>query len=199
MPRPMLYGSRLRGYTPYAHGLRSGPAEWIILQMTHNWKFTNRLSYLEHWINFYIIYYPLYMLIMQVYHDFSRMCDFGHMPDSGHPSRLLSTSQLRTHLLTLFTHHDSSQWARRLSYRLSGKRLHMVGLDDCNIFQPGHLVRNRLGGMHDLINVQNLRSHNFACGSSQAMCRTTKEHLACRSLRQTRVSGWTRYPKTLED
>jgi hypothetical protein len=28
---PMLYGSHLRGYTRYAHGLRSDPAEWIIL------------------------------------------------------------------------------------------------------------------------------------------------------------------------
>jgi hypothetical protein len=61
------------------------------------------------------------------------------------------------------------------------------------------LSRNRLGGMHDLINVWNLRSHSFACGSSQAMYRMTKEHLACHGLRQTRVSEGTRYPKTLED
>jgi hypothetical protein len=75
----------------------------------------------------------------------------------------------------------------------------MAGLDDYNILQPGHLVRNRLGGMHDLISVQNLRSHSFTCGSSLAMCRVTKEHLACLSLRQTHVSGRTRYPTTLED
>jgi hypothetical protein len=31
---------------------------------------------------FHVLYYPLYMLIMQVYHDSSRMCDFGRMPDS---------------------------------------------------------------------------------------------------------------------
>jgi hypothetical protein len=31
------------------------------------------------------------------------------------------------------------------------------------------------------------------------MCRMTKEHLACRGLRQTQVSGGTRYPKTMED
>jgi hypothetical protein len=31
------------------------------------------------------------------------------------------------------------------------------------------------------------------------MSRTMKKHLAWRDLRQTRVSGGTRYPKTLED
>jgi hypothetical protein len=38
MPHPMLYGSRLCDYTPYARGLRSGPAEWITLRMTHKGK-----------------------------------------------------------------------------------------------------------------------------------------------------------------
>jgi hypothetical protein len=37
--------------------------------------------------------------------------------------------------------------------------------------------------MHDLINVQNLISHGFACTSSQAMSHATKEHLALRDLR----------------
>jgi hypothetical protein len=77
---------------------------------------------------------------------------------------------------------------------LSCERLCMDGLDDCSILQPGHLVRNRLGGMHDSINVQNLRSHFFACMSSQAMSRMTKGHLAWRDLRDTRVFGGTRYP-----
>jgi hypothetical protein len=31
----------------------------------------------------HIVYYPLYMLIMQVDHDFSRMHDYDRMPDSG--------------------------------------------------------------------------------------------------------------------
>jgi hypothetical protein len=75
----------------------------------------------------------------------------------------------------------------------------MARLDDYNILQPRHWVRNKLGGTHDLISVQNLRSHSFACGSSQAIDRTTKEHLAWHNLRQTRVSGGTRYPATLED
>jgi hypothetical protein len=49
---------------------------------------------------------------------------------------------------------------------LNCESLHMVELDDCSILQPGHLVGNRLGGTHDLISVQNLISHSFACGSS---------------------------------
>jgi hypothetical protein len=76
---------------------------------------------------------------------------------------------------------------------LSCERLHMAGLDDCNILQPGHLVESRLGGTHDSISVQNLSSHDFACSSNQAMSHVTKEHLARRDLRQTRVSRGTRY------
>jgi hypothetical protein len=68
---------------------------------------------------------------------------------------------------------------------LSYERLHMVGLDDCSILQPRHLVRSRLGGTHDSISVQNLRSHGFECMSSQAMSRATKERLAYYDLRQT--------------
>jgi hypothetical protein len=41
MPRPMLYGSRLHGYTPYAQGLWSVLAEWIILRMAHKGKLAN--------------------------------------------------------------------------------------------------------------------------------------------------------------
>jgi hypothetical protein len=59
----------------------------------------------------------------------------------------------------------------------------MAGLDDCNILQLRHLVKSRLGGMHDLISVQTLRSHSFACTSSQAMSPVTKEHLAWHDLR----------------
>jgi hypothetical protein len=77
---------------------------------------------------------------------------------------------------------------------LSCERLCMVGLDDCSILQPRHLVENKLGGMHYSISVQNLRSHGFTCTSSQAMSRATKEHLAWRDLRETRVSGGTWYP-----
>jgi hypothetical protein len=80
MPRSMLYGPCLSGYALYARGLRSGLAEWIILWMACKRKLSNCLSYLERWINFHIIYYLLYMLIMQVYHDSGRMRDFDRMP-----------------------------------------------------------------------------------------------------------------------
>jgi hypothetical protein len=83
MPHPMLYGSHLCSYAPYARGLRSGPVEWIIIRMACKRKLANHLSYSEHWIIFHIIYYPLYMLILQVYRDSGRMRDFGRMPDSG--------------------------------------------------------------------------------------------------------------------
>jgi hypothetical protein len=120
-------------------------------------------------------------------------------PDSGHTSWLRSTSQLWMSLLTPIVHHDSDQWACRLSYHLSCERLRMAGLDDCNILQAIHLVKNRLGGTHDSISVQNIRSHNFTCKNSHVVCYTTKEHLACRNLRKIRVSGGTRYPTTLKD
>jgi hypothetical protein len=68
---------------------------------------------------------------------------------------------------------------------LSCERLYMARLDDCSILQPGHLVKNRLGGTHDSISVQNLRSHGFACTSSQAMSHATKEHLAWCDMRET--------------
>jgi hypothetical protein len=71
---------------------------------------------------------------------------------------------------------------------LSCERLCMVGLDDYNILQPEHLVENRLGGTHDSISVQNLRSHGFACTSSQVMSHMTKEHFAWHDLREPRVS-----------
>jgi hypothetical protein len=70
---------------------------------------------------------------------------------------------------------------------------------DCSISLPGHLVGNKLGWMHDLSSVQNLRSKSFTCESSQVMSHTTKWHFAWRDLRQLRLSRVTRYPTTLED
>jgi hypothetical protein len=35
MPRPMLYGSHLHAYAPYAHELWCDPTEWIIWWITH--------------------------------------------------------------------------------------------------------------------------------------------------------------------
>jgi hypothetical protein len=79
----MLYESRLRGYAPYTHRLRSDLVEWIILRMARKRKVANCLSYSEYLKKFHIIYYSLYMLIMQVYHDSSRIRGFGHMPYFG--------------------------------------------------------------------------------------------------------------------
>jgi hypothetical protein len=73
------------------------------------------------------------------------------------------------------------------------ERLRMAGLDDCSILQPGHLFESNLGGTHDLISIQNLSSHGFACLSNWATSHATKEHLARHDLRQTRVSGGTWY------
>jgi hypothetical protein len=109
------------------------------------------------------------------------------------------TSQLWMYLLTPVKYHDSDQWACRMPYHLSFERHRMAGLDDCIILQPKHLVRSRLVGMHDSINVQNLRSHSFACRSSQTMSRATKEHLAWHDLRQTWVTRGTQYPTTMVD
>jgi hypothetical protein len=151
------------------------------------------------------------MLIRQVHHDSDHIHDFSCMSDSGRKIRL------RLYILTLVVLPDFSYTTRfwsmsRLWLHImaptnecaaclttSDVRLHMAGLDDCNILQPRHLVQSRLGGTHDSISIQNLRSHSFTCRSSQAMSRATKENLVWRDLRQTRVSGGTWYPTTLED
>jgi hypothetical protein len=54
--------------------------------MNENWLGV----YLIQNIGYIFIYYPLYMLIMQVYHDSGRRRDFGRMSDSGHISQLWS-------------------------------------------------------------------------------------------------------------
>jgi hypothetical protein len=72
-----------------------------------------------------------------------------------------------------------------MSYHLSCERIHMAGLDNGSILQPGHLVGSRLGGMHDSFNIQNLSFswlHMFKC---QTMCCMTDRHLARLDLRET--------------
>jgi hypothetical protein len=73
------------------------------------------------------MYYPLYMIIMQVYHNSGRMRDFGRIPDfgrkmrlrsedmtpivyldSGDTSRLRLTSRLRSYLMNSVAHHGSN-------------------------------------------------------------------------------------------
>jgi hypothetical protein len=205
MPHLMLYGSCLRGYASYAHGLWSGPTEWIIWQITRKRKSANCFIYYEQWMNFCIIYCPLYMRIMQVYHDSDRLHDFGHMPNSGRkewlwsyvptPVVLLDSDQHHdSGCISWLTHHGFGQWVCRMSYHPSCERLCMAGLHDYNILQPRHLVRSRLGVMHDLFSVQNLSISRLCMFKSKAMCCTMNDHLAPLDLRESRVSRLTQYP-----
>jgi hypothetical protein len=151
------------------------------------------------------------MLIIQVYHDSGCMHDFCRMPNSGqkmwlqsedmtsfiysdsdHTSRLWLMSRLRSFLLTLVVHHGSIRWAGRMCSHLSYERLHMVELDDCNILQPGHLVRSRLGGVHDSFSVQNLIISRLRMFKCQVMCHATGRHLAQLDLIETSISRRTR-------
>jgi hypothetical protein len=189
----MLYGSRLRGYTSYTHELQSGPTKRIILWMTHKRKLANSF------------------ILFRTLDKFSyRILPIIHAYNAG-ISRLRlyvwlwSYAWLRSHVqtpvdvMTLTAHHGSDRWACHMYYHLSYEKLRMAGLDDCSILHPKHLVRSRLGGTHDSISVQNLISHNFTCGSNQAMSHVTKEHLAWHDLRKIWVSGGIRYPATLKD
>jgi hypothetical protein len=145
MPRPMLYGSRISNDASYACGLWSNPAEWIILWMDRKSKLANNLSiHSNNVFSFHILpiihAYNIGISWLRSYTRFElharlRLEDMTSViyPDSGRPSRLRSTSQLRTYLLTPVAHHSFSQWARRLSYHLSCEKLHMAGLDDCSI------------------------------------------------------------------
>jgi uncharacterized protein (DUF2062 family) len=68
-------------------------------------------------MNFHVIYYPLYMLIMQVDHDSGRMHDFGHMLDSGHISRLWSPFLTLVDVTTSDVSLDSGRASRLRSMR----------------------------------------------------------------------------------
>jgi hypothetical protein len=128
-------------------------------------------TYLGQLINFHVLYYPLYMLIMQVYHNYGCMRDFDRMPDSDRISWLWSHFQIPVDVMTPIVSPDSGRASRlwlmsvpcRMPYHLSRERIRMARLEYCNILQPEYLVRSRLGGTHDLFSVQNLSS--FACSS----------------------------------
>jgi hypothetical protein len=98
--------SCLHGCEPYAQGLRSSPTEWIIQRIADKGKLASPFILFKTMNKFFhIIYYPLYMLIMQVYPDFGRMVtpvkcptpigrhDSGRMPDSDRKTRLRSYPQ----------------------------------------------------------------------------------------------------------
>jgi hypothetical protein len=136
MPCPMLYGSRLRGYVPYARGLRSGLTEWIILRMAHKRKLANSFILFGAMNKFSCFILP----IIHAYnasisrlrsedttpvacptsvgtHDSDRMPDSSRMPNSGRKT------WLRLYILTPDTlpdsgrRHDSSRtsWLRSMS------------------------------------------------------------------------------------
>jgi hypothetical protein len=160
-----LYGLRLHGYAPYARGLRSGPTEWIIRQIAHKRKLANLLSYSKQWISFSYHLLPIihaynvgipWLLSYAWFRSYAqlqledmnarlRSDDMTSViyPDSDRTSQFWTTSWLWSYLLTSVVHHGSSRWACRMSYHLGYERLHMAWLDDCNILQPGHLVRSR--------------------------------------------------------
>jgi hypothetical protein len=98
--------------------------------------------------------------------------------DSDCISWLRLTSQLRSYLPTPVAHHGSGRWACCMSYHLSCERICMIGLDDCSILQPEHLVRSRLGETHDSFSVQNLNISWLLMFNYQAMCHVTDRHLA---------------------
>jgi hypothetical protein len=96
-------------------------------------------------------------------------------PDSGRPSWFWSTSRLWSYPLASVTHHSSGRWACCMSYHLSCEGLHMAELDDCSILQPGHLVKSKLGGTHDLFIIRNLSISRLCMFKCQAMCRATND------------------------
>jgi hypothetical protein len=96
-------------------------------------------------------------------------------PDSGCTSRFWLTSWLWSYLLSPVTHHGSGRWACCMSYHHSCERLYMVGLEDCSILQPRHLVRSRLGGTHDSFSILNLSISWLRMFKCQAMCRATND------------------------
>jgi hypothetical protein len=114
--------------------------------------------------------------------------------DSARMSQLWSHFLTPVGIMTPVVHHGSGRWACRMSYHLSYERLCMVGLDDCSILHPGHLVWSRLGGTHDSFSIRNLRISRLRMFKCQAMCRATDGHLAWLDLREIQVSIRTRYP-----
>jgi hypothetical protein len=85
----MLHGLCLRGYAPYAHGLRSGPTEWIIRRIAHKRKSANLLWYSKQWI---IFSYHLLPIIHAYNAGTSRLRSHITAPvvdlDSGHTTWL---------------------------------------------------------------------------------------------------------------
>jgi hypothetical protein len=67
-------------------------------------------------MNFHIIYYPLYMLIMHVSHNSDRMPDSSHMPESGRKRRLWSEDVTPVVCSTPARRHDSGRTSQLWSH-----------------------------------------------------------------------------------
>jgi hypothetical protein len=125
MPHPMLYGSCLCGYVPYAHGLWSDPAEWIILRIAHKRKLANSFILFGATNNFSCLILPI---IHACNVGISRLrskdatpiiCptpierhDSDRMPDSGRRTWLWSYARLRSEDMTLVVYPDSRRTFR---------------------------------------------------------------------------------------
>jgi hypothetical protein len=208
----MLNGSSLRGYTPYAQGLRSGPAGWIILWMAHKGTLPNPFILFGAMKKIPCLILPTIhvynagisqLLSYAWLRSYARLWLEDVTPvvcptpvvylNSGHTSRLRSTSQLRSYLLTPVAHHGSGRRVGCMSYHLSCERLYMGSIDDCSILQPKHLVRSKLGWTHDSFSIWNLSIPWLRMFKCQTMCRATDRQLAQLNLRETRAYKRTRY------
>jgi hypothetical protein len=164
MPCPMLYWSCLHGYVPYTRGLRSGPAEWIILWMARKRKLANSFI-------LFVAMNKFSCLILPIIHAYNVgiswlwsedetpfVCltlvgrhNFDHMPDSGWRTWLWSYARLRSEDMTPIVYPDSRCTSR---------------------FQSTSQLRSYL-----LTPVAHHGSGRWACGMSY--------HLSCETLHMT--------------
>jgi hypothetical protein len=128
----MLYGPGLRGYAPYARGLRSDLTQWIIQRITHKRKSANLFiifgsmnEFLYHILPIIHVYNasiswlrsnarlrledatPVVCLTPVGRRDSVRMHDSDHMPDSSRKTRLRSYARLRLEDMILVVYPDS--------------------------------------------------------------------------------------------
>jgi hypothetical protein len=120
MPHPLIYGSCLRGYVPYARGLRSSPVEWIILWMAHKRKLANSFILFGAMNKFSCLILPIIHAynvgISQLRSEDVTLVvcptpvgrhDSDRMPNSGWRMRLWSYARLRSEDIILVVYPDS--------------------------------------------------------------------------------------------
>jgi hypothetical protein len=74
--------------------------------MAHKGKSANPFILFGTMNKFSCLILPIYMLIMQVYHDSGPMRNFSHMPDSGWKTRLQSYARLQSEDMTPIVYTD---------------------------------------------------------------------------------------------